>query len=47
MTKRGGPQGREAYVVTFPDIPEAITGGDSWDEALAMAEDGLGLALGF
>ena len=21
--------GREAYVVTFPDVPEAITGGDS------------------
>ena len=39
--------GQEAYVVTFPDIREAITGGDSWDEALTMAEDGLGVALSF
>ena len=39
--------GREAYVVTFPDIPEAITGGWSWEEAVAMAQDGLGVALSF
>ena len=39
--------GREAYVVTFPDIPEAITGGWSWQEALEMAEDCLGVALSF
>ncbi len=39
--------GREAYVVTFPDVPEAITGGWSWEEALEMAEDGLGVALSF
>ncbi len=38
--------GREAYLVTFPDVPEAITGGDSWEEAREMAEDGLGVALG-
>jgi antitoxin HicB len=38
--------GREAYTVTFRDVPEAITGGWSRDEALEMAEDGLGVALG-
>ena len=26
--------GREAYGVTFPDVPEAITCGWSWQEAL-------------
>ena len=39
--------GREAYVVTFPDVPEAITGGWTWEEALEMAEDALSLALSF
>ena len=39
--------GREAYVVTFPDIPEANTGGWSWQEALEMAEDCVGVALSF
>lgn len=39
--------GREAYNVTFPDIPEAITCGWSWEEALEMAEDCLGVALSF
>ena len=39
--------GREAYVVTFPDVPEAITGGWSWDEAVEMAEDCIGVALSF
>ncbi len=38
--------GREAYMATFRDVPEAITGGWSRDEALEMAEDGLGVALG-
>lgn len=38
--------GRGAYLVTFPDVPEAITGGDSREEAREMAEDGLGVALG-
>ena len=37
--------GIEAYCVTFPDLPEAISGGDSWEEAVAMAEDVLGLCL--
>ena len=36
----------EGYSVTFPDVPEAITCGDSWEEAIEMAEDGLGVALG-
>ena len=39
--------GREAYVVTFPDVPEANTGGWSWQEALEMAEDCIGVALSF
>ncbi len=39
--------GRKAYNVTFPDVPEAITCGWSWEEALQMAEDCLGLALTF
>ncbi|HEY6342635.1 MAG TPA: type II toxin-antitoxin system HicB family antitoxin [Bryobacteraceae bacterium] len=34
---------REAggFVVTFPDIPEAITEGDTIEEALRMAEEAL------
>ena len=39
--------GREAYGVTFPDIPGAITCGWSWQEALDMAEDCLAVALSF
>ena len=39
--------GREAYGVTFPDVYGANTGGWSWEEALYMAEDCLGVALGF
>jgi antitoxin HicB len=39
--------GREAFNVTFPDIPEAITCGWSWEEALEMAEDCLGASLSF
>ena len=39
--------GREAYNVTFPDVPEANTCGWSWEEALEMAEDCLGVALSF
>lgn len=38
--------GREAYVVTFPDVYGANTGGWSWKEALEMAEDCLSVALG-
>lgn len=39
--------GREAYVITFRDVPEAISGGWSWAEALAMAQDCLDVALTF
>ena len=38
--------GREAYTVTFPDVCGANTGGWSWEEALEMAKDCLGVALG-
>ena len=38
-------EGREAYVVTFPDVYEATTGGWSWDEAVALAQDALVAAL--
>ena len=34
-----------ALVVTFPDVPEAITGGESRSQALEMAEDALATAL--
>lgn len=35
------------YVVTFRDIPEAITQGDSLDEAMEMAADVLVSAMDF
>jgi len=35
------------FVVTFPDIPEAITQGETLEEALAMAQDALETALEF
>jgi antitoxin HicB len=35
------------FVVTFPDIPEAITQGESFEEALKMAQDALETALEF
>ena len=38
--------GREAYNATFPDVYGANTGGWSWEEALEMAKDCLGVALG-
>ena len=38
--------GREAYTVTFPDVYGANTGGWSWEEAVDMAKDCLGVALG-
>ena len=37
---------REAYNVTFPDVYGANTGAWSWEEALEMARDCLGVALG-
>jgi len=33
------------FVVTFPDIPEAITGAETRDHALFMAEDALVAAI--
>lgn len=35
------------YVVTFRDIPEAITQGESMEEALAMAAEALETAMEF
>ena len=39
------PEG--GFVVTFPDIPEAITQGEDRDEALLYAVDALEAALSF
>jgi antitoxin HicB len=39
------PGDEGAIVVTFPDVPEAITEGDTRADALTMAEDALGVAL--
>ena len=36
---------RGAIVVTFPDVPEAVTQGRGEADARAMAEEALGLAL--
>jgi antitoxin HicB len=36
----------EGFVVTFPDVPEAITGGFTRSKAMTMAEDCLTVALG-
>ena len=35
------------FIVTFPDIPEAVTGGATWEESLFLAEDALIAALSF
>jgi antitoxin HicB len=35
------------YVVTFPDIPEAITQGETVEEALTMAKEALETAIDF
>jgi antitoxin HicB len=37
----------DGYTVTFPDIPEAITCGDTLEEALKNASDALESALDF
>lgn len=39
------PEG--GFTVTFPDVPEAITQGETKEEAAAMAEDALVTALSF
>jgi antitoxin HicB len=33
------------FVAIFPDIPEAITGGESHEQALLLAEDALAVAI--
>ncbi len=35
------------YVVTFPDVPEAVTGGATRAESLVLAEDAIVVALSF
>ncbi|HHQ6593933.1 TPA: type II toxin-antitoxin system HicB family antitoxin [Serratia fonticola] len=35
------------WCVSFPDIPEALTGGDTREEALEMAQDALVTAFDF
>lgn len=39
------PGDEAGFVVTFPDVPEAITEGDTREQALQMAEEALGLGL--
>lgn len=41
------PQAEGGFVVTFPDVPEAITQGEDEDEALLYAVDALEAALSF
>jgi antitoxin HicB len=41
------PQPEGGFTVTFPDVPEAITEGDTVGEARERAEDALVTALGF
>lgn len=40
------PEDDGGFFVRFPDVPEALTGGETRAEALAMAEDCLSTALG-
>jgi antitoxin HicB len=35
------------FMVSFPDVPEALTGGDTREEALSMAADALMTAMDF
>lgn len=37
----------EGYMVSFPDIPEALTCGDTYDDAVSMAHDALLTAMDF
>lgn len=41
------PDDNDTVLVTFPDVPEAITFGDDIDEALLRAVDALESALSF
>lgn len=38
-------EGESCFVVNFPDVPEAITGGATREESLILAEDALVVAL--
>ena len=40
------PEDGGGFSVSFPDVPEALTCGDSRAEALALAEEALAVALG-
>lgn len=33
------------YVITFPDVPGAVTGGETWEETLSEGADALRVAL--
>ena len=37
----------DGWLVTFPDIPEALSAGSTWEEAVDMAGDALVTALEF
>src|SRR3984893_17653631 len=39
------PGDKRGLVVSFPDVPEAITQGDNEADAYTMAEEALGLGL--
>jgi len=41
------PAQEGGFVVSFRDIPEALTQGDTFDEAMAMAKDALVTAMDF
>ncbi|MEO9190838.1 MAG: type II toxin-antitoxin system HicB family antitoxin [Acetobacteraceae bacterium] len=41
------PQPEGGFTVTFPDVPEAVTEGDTEGEAMERAEDALVAALSF
>lgn len=43
---RFAPETDGGYLVTFPDVPEAITQGDDMADALTSANDALGVAGG-
>lgn len=42
IVRQDGPND---FLVTFPDVPEAITQGDTFDQAVAHAPDALSAAL--
>ena len=41
------PQPEGGFTITFPDVPEAITQGETKEEAAVMADDALVTALSF